>query len=83
MRSFVQPSEETVLSRTYRPLGRPLFIYVKKASLRRPEVREFVRFYLRRVDLVTQAKYIRTSTRIRNEQLDKLEQALPAIAKLP
>jgi phosphate transport system substrate-binding protein len=41
----VAPSDETVLSGDY-ALSRPLFIYVKKASLERPEVHEFVRFYL-------------------------------------
>ena len=41
----VAPSDETVLSGDY-PLSRPLFIYVKKASLARPEVHEFVRFFL-------------------------------------
>lgn len=39
------PSDETVLSGNY-PLARPLFIYVKKASLTRPEVSTFVRYYL-------------------------------------
>lgn len=41
----VAPSVETVDSGDY-PLSRPLFIYVKKAALARPEVEEFVRFYL-------------------------------------
>jgi phosphate transport system substrate-binding protein len=41
----VAPSDETVLSGDY-ALSRPLFIYVKKASLTKPEVHEFVRFYL-------------------------------------
>ena len=31
----------------YRPLSRPLLIYVRASSLDRPEVREFVEFYLR------------------------------------
>ena len=42
----VAPSFETVASGEYAPLSRPLFIYVKKASLARPEVLEFVKFYL-------------------------------------
>lgn len=41
----VAPSDETVESGDY-VLGRPLFIYVKDAALARPEVQEFVRFYL-------------------------------------
>ena len=43
----VLPSVETVNNGTYQPLSRPLFIYVKEKSLSRPEVREFVEFYLK------------------------------------
>jgi len=42
----VEPTQETVKSGTYKPLARPLFIYVKKSSLARQEVRDFVHFYL-------------------------------------
>lgn len=42
----VEPSLETVQSGEYQPLGRPVFIYVNKESLKRPEVEEFVTFYL-------------------------------------
>jgi phosphate transport system substrate-binding protein len=44
--SCVAPSPETVADGTYQPLSRPLFIYVKVAAVDRPEVLEFVRFYL-------------------------------------
>lgn len=42
----VAPSRESVNNGSYQPLSRPLFIYVKEAALRRPEVREFVAFFL-------------------------------------
>ena len=42
----VAPTEETVASGAYEPLSRPLFIYVNRESLERPEVYEFVQFYL-------------------------------------
>ena len=43
----VLPSEESVLKGTYQPLSRPIFIYVNaKAAQEKPEVREFVEFYL-------------------------------------
>ena len=42
----VLPSIETVVNGTYKPLSRPLFIYVKEASVQRPEVRKFIEFYL-------------------------------------
>ena len=40
------PSVETIADGTYSPLSRPLFIYVSKASLERPEVKAFVEFYM-------------------------------------
>lgn len=55
----VLPSQETVVQGTYNPLSRPLFIYVNKKSAERPEVKEFVEFYLTKgPDLVREVKYI-------------------------
>jgi phosphate transport system substrate-binding protein len=42
----VAPSVETVMKSEYQPLSRPLFIYVNKASLDRPEVKAFMNFYI-------------------------------------
>lgn len=42
----IAPSAETVRDGTYRPLSRPIFIYVSTAGLARPEVEKFVQFYL-------------------------------------
>jgi phosphate transport system substrate-binding protein len=42
----VTPSMETVQAGEYTPLSRPLFLYVKKTALERPEVQAFVQFYL-------------------------------------
>jgi phosphate transport system substrate-binding protein len=42
----VLPSKETVRDGTYAPLARPLYVYVKAESLTRPEVQEFMRFYI-------------------------------------
>ncbi len=42
----IAPSTQTVNDGTYQPLSRPLFIYVKEKSLARPEIKEFVEFYL-------------------------------------
>jgi phosphate transport system substrate-binding protein len=46
----VLPSVETILDKTYSPLSRPLFIYVKNSAVRRPEVGRFVRHYLENVE---------------------------------
>lgn len=42
----VQPSVDTVKQGTYKPLSRPIFIYVKKESAEKPQVKAFVDFYL-------------------------------------
>ncbi len=42
----VEPKAETILSGTYTPLSRPLFWYVRKSSLDRPEVASLVKFIL-------------------------------------
>ncbi len=42
----IAPTPEAVKAGDYKPLSRPLFIYVKKSSLDRQEVQDFVRFYL-------------------------------------
>jgi phosphate transport system substrate-binding protein len=46
----VLPSPATIIDKTYAPLSRPLFIYVKNSAARRPEVGEFLKFYLRGSD---------------------------------
>src|SRR5213592_1388153 len=41
-----EPARDTILANTYKPLSRPLFVYVKKTALQRPEVKEFIRYFL-------------------------------------
>ena len=44
----VRPTDETVKTGKYKPLSRPLYIYVNKKSLKeKPEVRAFVEYYLK------------------------------------
>ncbi|MCK4739639.1 MAG: PstS family phosphate ABC transporter substrate-binding protein [Deltaproteobacteria bacterium] len=40
------PTQKTVNNNTYAPLSRPIFIYVSKQALKKPEVTQFVKFYL-------------------------------------
>lgn len=55
----VLPSEQGVIDGTYQPLSRPIFIYVSQKSLERPEVKEFVEFYLKNAaPLTQQVKYV-------------------------
>lgn len=55
----ILPNLETVMKGTYQPLSRPIFIYVAKKSLDKPEVAEFVKFYLANsTHLVREVGYI-------------------------
>lgn len=54
----VAPSAETITDGTY-PLSRPLFIYVNKESLTRPEVAGFVRYFIENaVSLAEQTQFV-------------------------
>ena len=44
----IMPNDETIEKATY-PLARPIFIYVSSKSVKKPEVVEFIRFYLKNV----------------------------------
>ena len=55
----VLPSLEAVEKGTYSPLARPIFIYVNAKSLAKPEVREFVQYYLTHgAKLSKEVKYV-------------------------
>ena len=55
----VLPSLEAVIAGTYTPLARPIFIYVSAKSLARPEVREFVQYYMTQgAKLAKEVKYV-------------------------
>jgi phosphate transport system substrate-binding protein len=45
----VLPTHETVLDKSYAPLARPLYIFVKNSAMRRAEVADFLKFYLKNV----------------------------------
>ena len=55
----VSPGFETVMDGTYQPLARPIFIYVSAKSAEKPEVKEFVEYYLKNApQLVKEVKYV-------------------------
>jgi phosphate transport system substrate-binding protein len=55
----VAPTLENVLAGTYNPLSRPLFIYVSRKAADRPEVKEFIEFYLKNAtQLANEVKYL-------------------------
>lgn len=74
----VAPTPEAVKAGEYKPLSRPLFIYVKKSSLERQEVQDFVRFYLNEgAAQVSKVGYVDLS----DEQLKSSREAFEAAIK--
>jgi phosphate transport system substrate-binding protein len=70
----VTPSADTIKDGSYKPLSRPLFIYVNKKSLEKPEVKEFVKFYLENApELVKSVFYVPLTEDKYKESLAKLQ----------
>ena len=58
----VEPTTETIETGRYAPLSRPLFVYVSEAALTKPQVVEFIDFYLEvGRELVPQVGYVNVS----------------------
>jgi len=69
----VLPSRDTVLNGTYKPLSRPLFVYVRADALKRPEVAEFMRFYLTKGKaLVGEVGYVEVADSVYQQGLAKI-----------
>ncbi len=51
----VEPSYKNIEESLYAPLGRPLFIYVNVNSVKRPEVKRFVEYYLDNASQICEA----------------------------
>ena len=69
----VAPSVATAQDGTYTPLSRPLFIYVKKDALQRPEVEAFLRYTLENETAIAEAAQFVPLT---DEQLTKAKSDL-------
>ncbi len=55
----VGPSTATVQDATYKPLARPLFVYIKKAAYARPEVKAFAEYMIANQDkIATEALFV-------------------------
>jgi phosphate transport system substrate-binding protein len=73
----VEPAPETTQAGEYAPLGRQLYIYPSAAALEKPEVLEFVNFYLENVnDVTAQAGFIALT----EEQLTESQEKVDALA---
>ncbi|MDR0786860.1 MAG: PstS family phosphate ABC transporter substrate-binding protein [Gemmatimonadota bacterium] len=76
----VTPSPVTIENGSYSPLSRPLLIYVNRASLARPEVREFVEYYISTASRVAdEVGYVPLSTSASSVSERRLREALDAL----
>ena len=73
----VEPNDTTIAAYTYKPLARPIFIYPKTESLKRPEVLEYVKFYLDKANtkLIKQVGYIVAPDKVYADGLAKVSAA--------
>jgi phosphate transport system substrate-binding protein len=73
----VEPSVETAQASEYAPLARPLFVYVKNESLRRPEMKAFVEYYIRESQAIAEdALFVPLTDDQESEALAALEAAV-------
>lgn len=72
----VSPSVQTAQDGSYTPLSRPLFVYVKNDSAKRPEVKAFMDFYANNINkIATDAQYVPLNA----EQEGKLKSAVQTL----
>jgi phosphate transport system substrate-binding protein len=83
----VLPSPATIADKSYAPLSRPLYIYGKNSAISRPEIAEFLKFYLANVEsLAKKAGYdpiTGAEKSVNQEAFDKLTNRGGAAAKVP
>ena len=80
----VKPTPETIESGEYKPLSRPLYLYVSTKALQRPEVAEFLKYYLNDgQQLVSEVGYIRLSPAVLEESKTTLQESLAAPTAAP
>jgi len=77
-KEYVVPNQKSVLAKEYTPLSRPLYIYVKNSSLKRPEVREFVSYHLRNNEIVQRTGYVPLNALQSSKERKKLDESLKA-----
>jgi len=72
----VAPSVQAAQDGSYTPLSRPLYVYVKNESAKRPEVKAFMEFYANNINKIAQdAKYVPLNA----EQEAKLKSAVQTL----
>tara|TARA_Y100001960_G_scaffold324911_1_gene406273 strand:- start:2133 stop:3023 length:891 start_codon:yes stop_codon:yes gene_type:complete len=70
----VEPSIETINDGSYMPLSREMYIYVNDSSMERPEVRDFIEFYMNNAgELAEEVGYVGLSEADYQSQLNRLK----------
>jgi phosphate transport system substrate-binding protein len=78
----VTPSVATAQSNAYRPLSRPLFIYAKGSSFRRPEVQAFIAYiFANEKAIATRARFVPLTTAQLRRARTNFELALKAASR--
>lgn len=70
----VIPSDATVMDGSYNPLSRPIFIYVSSKSLEKPEVRQFVEYFMKHAAKISsEVKYVPLPSKVYEANLQHLQ----------
>ena len=71
----IELNAETIMNKTYTPLSRPLYIYVNAESLKRPEVHEYLTYYMTKVkEFITEVGYYPLEDKKYEDNLNKVNE---------
>lgn len=73
----VKPQVATIADGSYKPLARPIFIYVSTTAAQRPEVKAFIKFYIdQAAEMASSVGYVALGdSEIKNNELYRLVQS--------
>ena len=75
------PTAETVRDGTYKPLARPLYIYVRQDALQNDGVAKYLNYYLEKMNEVSpRVGYVPVTDEVMQQNLETLEAAVPKVA---
>ncbi len=73
-KEYVLPSAKVVEDGSYQPLARPIFIYVNAKSLEKPEVKEFIEYYMTHgAKLTKEVKYVALPANVYKANIDHMK----------
>jgi phosphate transport system substrate-binding protein len=78
----VAPTVATIGDGSYQPLARPLFLYVRRKALQRPDVRQFLDFYLKSAPaLAEEVGYVRAPLELAVQNRQLLDQGMTQVTQ--